>query len=117
MKRKNNPIEESKSHSDSNSVSRSSGSEVVRLFKNEESSKLDDDKDSLNEEEKHRSRHKKHKVYHKEDNLFPSFESDEIDENVPKLWNNDNDPSVSDDSIEDIINIKIFTYRRNLLGK
>ena len=87
------------------------------MFKNGESPKLDDEKENFSEEEKYKTKNKKDKSKNKENELFPSFESDERDENVPKLWNNDKDLSVSDDSIEDIINIKIFTYRRNLLGK
>ena len=47
---------------------------------------------------------KENKVDNKSNTLFPSFESDERDENVPKLCNSDQ--SVSDDSIGDVINIK-----------
>ena len=47
--------------------------------------------------------------------MFPSFNSDERDEAVPKLWDKNEEQSVSDDSEEEAINIKIFTYRRNQL--
>lgn len=97
----NNQIEESKEDHESNSVSASSGSEVVRLFKNGDSPKLQSEKRNRSDESEV---HKENKVDNKSNTLFPSFESDERDENVPKLCNSDQ--SVSDDSIGDVINIK-----------
>jgi hypothetical protein len=46
------------------------------------------------------------------DTNFPSFTSDERDENVPNLFDYD-----SDESLNDVLHIKIFTYRRDLFQR
>ena len=114
-----NQINNSKSMSDSNSVSVSSSSKVVRLFKGGESplNEMERENFSADYVEKRKREENKDKIDLNPINMFPSFESDERDENVPRLWNQREEQSVSDDSIEDVINIKIFTYRRNLLVK
>eukprot|EP00344_Euplotes_crassus_P010970 CAMPEP_0197015722 /NCGR_PEP_ID=MMETSP1380-20130617/75379_1 /TAXON_ID=5936 /ORGANISM="Euplotes crassus, Strain CT5" /LENGTH=154 /DNA_ID=CAMNT_0042441867 /DNA_START=102 /DNA_END=563 /DNA_ORIENTATION=+ len=103
----------SESVSDSMSPARSEESKAIRLFKGNQSPNYSDGDQEFSEEEKSFAI-KKNKVKAKEVVNFPSFESDERDENIPKLCKVNKDCSVSEDSIDDIINIKIFTYRRNL---
>lgn len=107
----------SESVSESMSPARSEESKAIRLFKGNQSPNYSDGDQEFSEEEKSIVAKKKNKVKAKEVIDFPSFESDERDENIPKLCKVNKDCSVSEDSIDDVINIKIFTYRRNLLVK
>lgn len=85
VKHKRNEESKSKSDSISGSIS-SSSSKAIRLFNNHENPSIDN-KENLSKDhaEKRRKDQKKDKLENKKLDPFPSFDSDERDENVPRL--------------------------------